>query len=395
MPSGRRLSSATWALRTQFFVSGALFATWGVHVPTVKAHFGLGDQALAWAMLAAGAGALAALVQAGRLVGRLGPRRVALVTGLGCAAAIALLLASGSYAVLIVLMLVYGACASLFDVSINAEASEIERLGGRPVMSGFHALFSLGGMAGAAAGSLLPHTGLTAAQHLWGAGALAAVLVVGACTSMLPMSTAPAPAAPLSLPRGRLALIGVLAALGLITEGAMYDWSVLFIHEERGASASLAAAGYAGFSAAMAAARFGGDWVRARLTPVQLLRASGVLAAAGLLQALVVPQAWAALLGFVLVGLGLANVVPALFSAASQVPGVTPAHGIAAVSSLGYLGMMAGPPLIGVLAERSSLTGALGVVVVFACVLALAARRALPPEVASLSPASAPARSAR
>jgi predicted MFS family arabinose efflux permease len=377
-PSARTLSNAGRALRAQFFVSGAMFATWGVHVPSVKAHYGLGERALAMAMLAAGVGALLALTQAGRVVGRHGPRAVSLLTGLVGAAAIAALLAFDVYAALLAVMLVYGTASSLFDVSINAEASEIERLAGRPLMSGFHGMFSLGGMVGAAVGAALPAGGVSAQQHLAGAALVSVAIVVAGWTAMLRMDGPPASGPALSLPRGALLLIGVLAAIGLIAEGAMYDWSVLFMKQERASDAGTAALAYASFSGAMAAGRFGGDWVRARLAAVPLVRCSGALAAIGMTLALLVPHPMVALLGFALVGLGLANVVPVLFSAAAQVPGVTPAHGIAAVSSLGYLGMMAGPPLIGMVAEARSLTVGLFTVVLFAGVLALCARRALP-----------------
>ena len=377
-PSGRTLSNATWGVRAQFLVSGALFATWGVHVPSVKTHYALGERALAIAMLAAGVGALLSLTQAGRIVGRHGPRGVTLATGLACALGIALLLSSHSYAALLVLMFGYGVCSSLMDVSINAEASEIERLSGRPLMSGFHGMFSLGGMTGAAVGSALNAAAVAPQQHLLGAALVGATIIVAGCSAMLRMEGPPASGAAMSLPRGPLALIGLLAALGLVAEGAMYDWSVLYMKQELKTGAGTAALAYASFSAAMAAARFGGDRVRARLASVPLLRLSGALGAAGMALALVVPHPVAALLGFALVGLGFANVVPVLFSAAARVPGVTPAHGIAAVSSLGYVGMMAGPPLIGVIAEASSLKLGLFTVVVFAAVLALAARRALP-----------------
>lgn len=371
-------SAAHRGTRAQFFVAGALFATWGVHVPTVKAHYGLGEQALALAMLASGVGALVALAQAGRIVGRFGPRGVAVATGLTSAAAVALLLSSHHYLVLVALMAVYGAAGSLFDVSINAEASELEHRAGRPVMSGFHGMFSLGGMAGAAVGAGMHHLGVPPTQHLLGAALACAVTVLAGASVMLRLPPQRADKAPLSLPTGALAWIGLLAAFGLIAEGAMYDWSVLFLKQERGTDAGTASLAYASFSAAMAAARFGGDAVRARTSPVTLLRASGALAAAGMLLALLVPMPAAGLAGFALVGLGFANVVPVLFTSAAKVPGVTPAHGIAAVSSVGYLGMMAGPPLIGVVAEHSSLTIGLSTVVVFAVVLAAAARRALP-----------------
>jgi predicted MFS family arabinose efflux permease len=377
-PSLRTLSHAAWGTRVQFFIAGALFATWGVHVPTVKAHYALGERALAVAMLAAGVGSVVALTQAGRVVGRFGARAVTMATGTVCAAAIALLVAFDAYPALLLLMLVYGVAASLMDVSINAEASEIERLAGRPLMSGFHAMFSLGGMAGAAAGSLVQATAVPAQQHLLGAAVIGGAAVLAAGSAMLRMNGPPAAGAPLSLPAGPLLLLGVLAALGLVAEGAMYDWSVLYLKQGLHADAGTAALAYASFSAAMAAGRFAGDAVRARIASVPLLRWSGALGAAGMALALLVPHPWIALLGFALVGLGFANVVPVLFSAAARVPGVTPAHGIAAVSSLGYLGMMAGPPLIGVIAEATSLAWGLVVVVAGAALLALAAKRALP-----------------
>ena len=369
---------ASVALRTQFFVLGTLFATWGVHVPTVKAHYGLGEQALAIAMLAGGVGALAALAQAGRVVGRHGPSAVTAAMGVLCCLAIACLLAFPFYAALLVVMLVFGVTGSLFDVAINAEASEIERLAARPLMSGFHGMFSLGGMAGAGLGSAAPALGLTPQGHLLLATGVAAVAALLASRAMLPVPEHdPEEKRPLSLPRGPLLLLGVLAAMGLIAEGAMYDWCVLFMKQERASSESTAALAYASFSGAMAAGRFGGDWVRARMTGTRLMRASGVLAAAGMALALAVPSPWIALLGFAGVGLGLSNVVPVLFSAASQAPGVSPAHGIAAVSGVGYLGMMAGPPLIGLVAEHSSLSAGLVVVVVFAMFMALSAKRAM------------------
>jgi len=369
---------ASRALRAQFFVLGVMFATWGVHVPTVKGHYGLGDQALAIAMLASGVGALMALAQAGRVVGRWGPRTVSAAMGVLCCASVACLLAWPHYAALLAVMLVFGITGSLFDVALNTEATEIERLAAKPLMSGFHGMFSLGGMAGASLGSAAPALGLSPQAHLLLATGIGAAVALLASRAMLPVPEKEAGEThPLSLPRGPLVLLGLLASMGLIAEGAMYDWSVLFMKDERASQPSTAALAYASFSGAMALGRFGGDWVRARMSGTRLMRASGMLAAAGMALALALPSPLAALLGFALVGLGLSNVVPVLFSAASQVPGVSPAHGIAAVSGVGYLGMMAGPPLIGLIAERASLATGLLVVVVFAVFMALSARRAM------------------
>jgi predicted MFS family arabinose efflux permease len=369
-----------WGLRALFLVAGVLFATWGVHVPTVKLHYGLGEQALALAMLAGGVGAIGGLTQAGRLIGRHGPRVVALAAGAVCAVSIGLLLAFDDVASLWALMVVFGVSNSLLDVSINVAATDLEARAGRPLMSGFHGMFSLGGMVGAAVGGALLAGGVPPTSHLMAATLAGLVLVGFGCWTMPRLAKAgEGGGSAFILPRGTLLLIGVLAALGLIAEGAMYDWSVLYVKQELQSDAPTAALAYASFSGAMAAARFGGDWVRSRLSSALLVRASGLLAAAGMSLALLTRSPEVALFGFALVGLGFANIVPVLFSAAATVPGIKPADGIAAVASLGYFGMMVGPPLIGFVAEHRSLTSGLATVVLAAVLLAAAARTALRP----------------
>jgi fucose permease len=193
---------------------------------------------------------------------------------------------------------------------------------------------------------------------------------------MLPRHVAGGPPSPAyRLPRGVLGLLGLLAAVALLAEGAMYDWSVLYLQQDTGAAPALAALGFASFSAAMATARFGGDWLRARVGAAQLLGASGLLAATAMATVLLARDPMVALIGFAVVGFGFANVVPILFSAAARVPGVAPAEGIAAVSSLGYFGMVAGPPLVGGVAQASSLSIGLVAVVLGALLLAWGARR--------------------
>ncbi|MBL0727025.1 MFS transporter [Piscinibacter sp. HJYY11] len=368
---------ATHAVRAQFFIAGALFATWGIHVPTVKQHYGLGEQALAMAMLASGVGAVATLTQAGRIVGSFGARRVGIAAGVLCAASLVGLLASQSYLVLIALLIAFGIGMSLFDVSINTAASEVETLRKRSLMSGFHGMFSLGGMVGAAFGSALLSRGVSPSSHLVTTSIASGVLVVVAGLAMLPTVTGSSQQGHgLAWPRGVLGLLGVLAALGLIAEGAMYDWSVLYMTQELKSAPDFAALAYASFSGAMAAARFGGDWVRDRVSPSVLMSASAALAAVSMAAVLVIAHPVATLIGFALVGLGFANVVPVLFGSAAKLD-ANPAHGIAVVASVGYFGMMAGPPLIGVIAEHSSLTIGLTSVAMFAAILGLAAPKAL------------------
>ena len=368
-----------WASRAQFFSSGFIFATWGVHVPTVKAHYGIDEAQLGLALLAAGAGAMFGLTSAGRWIGRHGPRRMAAMCGCVYALLLAGLIAMPGYAALLGLLAAFGLVTSVFDVAINAEAAQLELHSGTALMSGMHGMFSLGGMAGAASGSAVLAAGLGAQAHLLLVAALMALVIAASSTRMLPhrpAATSKAAGADhgFRLPRGALAVLGMLAALGLIAEGAIYDWSVLYMQQELGSPQKQAALAYAAFSAAMAAARFGGDAMRARFTPEALLRGSGLVAAASMTLVLLTDLPWLALAGFAGVGVGFANVVPILFGASARVPGVEPASGIAAVSAVAYLGFMAGPAVIGLLARASSLTAALYAVVIFAAALAASAR---------------------
>ena len=371
-------ASTRWAARAQFFASGFIFATWGVHVPTVKAHYGIDEAQLGLAMLAAGAGAMLGLTSAGRWIGRHGARRMAALCGCIYALLLAGLIAMPGYLFLLALLAVFGLVTSVFDVAINAEAAQLELLGGQPLMSGMHGMFSLGGMAGAASGSAALAAGLGPQAHLLWVAAAMVLMVAVSSWHMLPQPPAASDASAADhsfrLPRGVLAVLGVLAALGLIAEGAIYDWSVLYMQQELGSPQNQAALAYASFSAAMAAARFGGDAMRARFSPAALLLGSGVLAAAAMTLVLLTDLPWLALVGFAGVGVGFANVVPILFGASARVPGIEPATGIAAVSAVAYLGFMAGPAVIGLLARAASLTAALYVVVVFAVALAASAR---------------------
>jgi predicted MFS family arabinose efflux permease len=286
------------------------------------------------------------------------------------------LIAMPGYVALLGLLAAFGLVTSVFDVSINTEAAQLELHSGTPLMSGMHGMFSLGGMAGAASGSAALAAGLGAQAHLLVVAVVMVVVVAVASTRMLPKPATASGEADhgFLLPRGALAVLGVLAALGLIAEGAIYDWSVLYMQQEVGAPQQQAALAYASFSGAMAAARFGGDAMRARFQPTALLLGSGLLAAAAMTLVLLTDLPWLALIGFAGVGIGFANVVPILFSASAKVPGIEPARGIAAVSAVAYLGFMAGPAVIGLIARATSLTAALYVVVVFAVALAGSAR---------------------
>ena len=364
------------AARAQFFCSGFVFATWGVHIPTVKAHYAVNEAQLGFAMLAAGVGALLGLTRASRWIGHHGARRTAAVCGGIYALLLSCLLFVPGFVALLALLVAFGIGTSVFDVAINTEAAQLELRNGKPLMSSMHGMFSLGGMVGAASGGAAIAAGMAPQHHLTLVAVAMALTIILSSQWMLPKEVTAFPHSDegFRLPRGSLAVLGLLAALGLIAEGAIYDWSVLYLQQELGSAQQQAALAYGSFSAAMALARFGGDAMRARFAPAVLLRGSALLAAASMTLVLLTSNPWVALAGFAGVGVGFANVVPILFAASARVPGVEPAQGIAAVSAAAYLGFMAGPPVIGFLAQLSSLTAALYVVVAFAAALAASAR---------------------
>ncbi len=368
-------ATARSAIRAGFFVEGFCNGIWGAHVPSVALHYGLDEAALSMVLLAAAVGALLSVTQAGPLVARWGARAVAGATGLAMCAALGLSLWPSAYPLLLVLMFCFGSAVALFDVAINAEASELEQRSGRKLMSGFHGMFSLGSMAAAAVVSALIGQGVPAAWQVSGLAALMAAGVLRVAAGMDPIRPPPEPRRPYQLPRGPLALIGLLAGLSFVAEGAMYDWGALFLRQEVGTSASFAALGFSVFSAAMALARFGGDAVRERLGASRTLVLGALLSAAAMTVTLLAHEPRVTLVGFALIGIGLANVVPVLFAGAARVPGVPAAEGLASAVSVGMLGFLLGPPLIGALAQASSLTWALGAVVLGALAVAGLARR--------------------
>jgi fucose permease len=378
MPSVQpALGRARRATRLQFMALGVLAGTWGTHIPSVKISYALSDATLSLVLLAAAVGAVLALLTAGRIVGRLGARNATTLSALVVSLLLATVLEYPGVTALLPAMLVFGAAMSLFDVAINTEGSALESESGRAIMSNLHGMFSVGGMAGAALASFMLDAGIAPRLQLFGICGVIAIVAVLASRGMLEThadSDGGGENAHFAWPRGLLLVIGLLVFAGLTAEGVMYDWSVLYLKQEVGMPQARAALGYATFSAAMAAARFGGDFLRTRYSERALLGAGASVAAIAMAIVLASANAWVALIGFALVGAGLAPVAPILFNAATRVPGVSRAAAIASVTSIGYGGFLIGPPLIGSIATATSLTLALGVVVLASALLAYGAR---------------------
>jgi len=261
---------------------------------------------------------------------------------------------------------------------MNAQGVLVEESYARPIMSSFHALFSLGGLLGAGGAAVAMAAGLSAITHLALVALLGLAAIGLAAAHLVPTPRSPGPAqAWFVAPPVALLGLGLLAFCALLAEGAMGDWSAVYLRDSLGTPAATAAMGFAAFSLAMALGRLVGDALARRLGGPRLLRVSGSLAAAGLSIALLVGQPGVALLGFGLVGLGVANLIPVLFSAAGRT-GADAGTAIAAVATTGYLGYLAGPPLIGLAADAAGLPAALGIVCL-ACALVAVGAALIPP----------------
>jgi predicted MFS family arabinose efflux permease len=362
------IQAARWAVVAMFFINGAMFANWVSRIPQIQEGLALSEGGLGVVLLGIAVGVLAALSLAGGLIARYGSR---MVTALG-AISICLLLPGlaimPSAAALWVNLFLFGGAMSLMDVAMNAQGVEVERKLGMPVMSSFHAAFSIGGFVGAGIGGAMAVYGLTPLPHFLTVSAVFLLLTALTAGRLLPKEVDPQAAEPthqavFQLPPRVLWPLGIIAFCAFIAEGAMADWSGVYLKSVVGATAGVAAFGYAAFSLTMTIGRLLGDSQTVRFDPVRLVQLGGLMATGGLLLAIILPNTLPVMLGFAAVGAGMSVIVPLTFSAAGNTPGLPAGAGIAGVATLGYAGFLAGPPLIGLVADATSLRLALLLVV--------------------------------
>jgi MFS family permease len=385
MTDARRARGAVTAI---FLLNGLIFGAWAARIPAIRDRLTLSDGELGLALAFLPIGAIVAMPLAGALAARVGSRRATrLAYTIACVTAGVVALAP-SLVVLAALAFALGVGMGSLDVSMNVHGVTVERRYGRPILSGFHAAFSLGGLAGAALGALAAGAGLDVRVHL--AVVAVACAVVGLLWSrrFLPGSADAAEAQdPIFVrPPRRLWALGALAFACLLIEGASADWSGVYVKDELGTGPGLAALGFTAFSVTMTLGRIFGDRLVARLGSVRLVRAGGLVAALGFGTALVASSPAAALVGFACLGAGMSSVVPIVFRAAGHVPGIASGVSLSAVSSIGYLGFVAGPPAIGGIAELVGLPTALGVLVLLAAAVAVLAATTAPAASAPAEP---------
>ncbi|MER5628304.1 MFS transporter [Streptosporangium sp. NPDC002544] len=370
-------TNARRAVSYFFILFGTVSGAWAARIPAVKHTLNLSDGQLSYGLLAVAIGLITGMRFAGHLTDRLGSARLLTPAAIATSLTVILPGYATTLPALIATLFLFGLVNASLDVSMNAHGVEVERAYGRPLMSSFHGMFSIGGLIGAGIGGLFAWLDLSAAATLTAVGIPLALASLYVRRHLLPATPPPA-ATHTTTPRRApwtswIILMGVVAFAGLVGEGAANDWTAVYLFQNLGAPQAVAAAGFAVFSAAMTIGRFAGDHLAQRFGPVRLVRYSGLVAALGLGTALLVGQTLVAFVGFALFGLGLATIVPQVFSAAGNHDPARAGQAIAQVATVGYAGLVAGPAIIGGAAELIGLPAALGIPALLAAFMAASA----------------------
>jgi MFS family permease len=344
------------AVLAVFFTNGVVIGTWVVRIPAIKERLDLGEGLLGVALLGAAVGALVAMPVVGALVSRFGSRRIVGVSALALSVVLFTPGLAPSLPLLMLAVVLLGAANGGLDVAMNAQAVAVERGYGRPIMSSFHAAWSFGGLGGAALGGLLASRGIGPLPHFAAVAILAAIAFVVAYGALLPSGADASEEGTPAFARPTRALLGlgIISFCVLLGEGAMGDWSAVYLDDTLRTGPGFAAAGYAAFSLSMAFGRLFGDRFTELLGPATLVRTCGAALAAA--------QPLVAFLGFACAGAGFSIVFPTALSAAGRTGGPT-GPALAAVTTAAYTGFLVGPPFIGFLAELTGLGYALYLVV--------------------------------
>lgn len=369
------LHTARVAVSILFFLNGTIFATWAARLPTVQARLALSPGELGFALLGTSAGALVAMNLAGYLAARFGSRSVTAIAALSLCLILPFLALAPTLPVLVTALIFFGASNGSMDVAMNTQGVAVEREYGRPILNSFHACWSLGGFVGALVGGFVAAHGMALLSHFLGVSLLCVILTLSTAHSLLP-ARAEVQGTRVAFVRPTRALLALclVAFCVVLGEGAIANWSAIYLNGTLRTGVGLAAVGYAVFSVAMAVGRGVGDHLTARLGPRTMVRLGGLTAALGLMLALIVLWIPLVLLGFGLVGAGFSVVFPLTLSAAGRTSKQAAGPAVAAVATCGYGGFLVGPPVIGLVADTLSLRIALGLVVVLSLCTAGCAR---------------------
>jgi MFS family permease len=348
-----------WAIAAIFFCNGFLFGSWAPQIPMLLPRHDITEATLGLLILVLGIGAVGAMAFSGAIISRLGSRRATRMFAFLAVGTLAAVVHAPTIPILAATMAVMGAFLGSMDVAMNANAVVVERRLNRAVMSSSHGFWSLGGFVGGGAGGLIiARTG--AETHALIATGVALAVMLAALPFLVADPPHPAvDAAGTAAPRARhwprdpaIYLLGMMALFCMVPEGGVLDWAALYLTREFAADVATASFAFALFAGTMAVVRFLGDGVRNRFGAVTTLRVSALIGTAGMIGASIAPGPWAAILCFGIAGLGIANMVPIVLSAAGNHPGASQGSGIAIVTMMGYSGILFAPSLIGFAAEH-------------------------------------------
>ncbi len=368
----RLVQGARCAAALLFLADGMVFGTWAALIPSFQQKFQLSHAKLGVLLLALIAGAMVSMPLTGKLTGRWGSQRIAGPAAVGFSAMLLLLAFAPGYLTLMLAAWLFGFWKGALDISINSQAITLEQAIGRPINGSFQGWWSVGGLGAAALLTLLMHQGYPPRALMVAMAILMLAPAIWSFGRLLADSAPPKPAARMESPKRPklLWLLGGVAFLALFGEGSMFDWAAVYVHSVAGIPVAQAPIGFGAFIICMATARFLGDWVTLKAGPANTLRISGLLMAVGISVAVVTHHWLAILMGFALVGLGTANMVPVLYTATGRLPGAGTGANLAMVATMGYLGFLSGPPLIGFVAEAAGLPLALSLVIVTGAIIA-------------------------
>jgi MFS family permease len=366
-----RIQWPKWGLAVLFLVDGTGFGLWAAHVPVFKQNLHLGNGALSEVLLSVVGGAIVTMPIMGHLIARFGSRPIIRIVAILYVAMLAGLAEATSFGMLVLFAGLYGAAKGALDVSVNAQAIAVEQHFKRSSMSLLQGCWSVGGLFGAGASSFLLRHGMTLRLNLSFGAVILGFAVLGVLPLLVAEQCRPSQKKSKFIsPDAAVLRLALIAFFGLFAEGAIGDWAAVYLRSNLGASLSLAAAGYATYAIAMASARFLGDWLARRFEDRTILIGSGLLIAFGFGSTLLSNSLSPAMFGLMLTGMGVANIIPVIMTLTGRNKKMGAGPAISALSTIGYFGFLAGPPLIGWLAVAVGLEKALGLVVLAGLIVA-------------------------
>jgi MFS family permease len=371
-------SPARWAVFTIFLLHGIMIGAWVPHVPLAKDRLDVGPAILGLALLAIAGGAVIAMPIAGALINRFGSAQMTLVTGILFALAFFGPTLAPTMPLFIISGLALGAGIGSMDVSMNAHGIVVEKVLKQPIMSGLHGAFSVGAMIGAFGGAALVQRFGPLAQVVTISSTFLILHIIASQFLLAGNSDKGLSGSHFALPSKATIGLGLLCFLALMIEGSVLDWAAIMMRDKFMIELGFAALAFGFYQGGMAITRLTGDWGRKKFGAVKLVSFSAILAAGGTAIALISPTPCLTFAALAFAGLGVGNLAPVLFAGGARLEPNAPGRGIAAVTTLGYAGFLAGPPLIGFAAQVSTLPLALGLTVIAALIIAYFARGVAP-----------------